>query len=110
MDVRGEEGGDIFAEACVIFDRLDKIGVPAITELLAGIGVSADSASDILKALQAPTVDALTEHIGYESDLLQVESLWMERRFDADAQEEGCSQFQTCRPGGCKTNGLCRSR
>jgi len=68
---KDEDGGDIFAKACVIIDKLDKIGGEAVTELLGGIGVNAESAADILKALQAPTVDALTEHIGTESESVE---------------------------------------
>lgn len=61
-------GEDIFAQACVIIDKLDKIGGQAVTELLADVGVDAESADDILKALQAPTIDALQELIGSESE------------------------------------------
>jgi len=65
---KDEDGGDIFAKACVIIDKLDKIGGEAVTELLGGIGVNAESAADIWKALQSPTVDALKDHIGTESE------------------------------------------
>jgi histidyl-tRNA synthetase len=65
---KDSDGGDIFAKACVIIDKLDKIGGQAITELLSELGVTAESSVDILKALEAPTVDALTEYIGYESE------------------------------------------
>jgi len=62
------DGGDVFAKACVIIDKLDKIGGCAVTDLLGEIGVNADSAADILKALEAPTVDQLSEHIGGETE------------------------------------------
>ena len=65
---KDKDGGDIFAKACVIIDKLDKIGGEAVTELLGDIGVSAESSADILSALEAPTVDALTEYIGEESE------------------------------------------
>eukprot|EP00934_Nitzschia_sp_Nitz4_P000249 Nitzschia sp. Nitz4//scaffold3_size479765//150190//151794//NITZ4_000064-RA/size479765-processed-gene-0.71-mRNA-1//1//CDS//3329550650//249//frame0 len=65
------EGGDTFAKACVIIDKLDKVGGPAVTEMLGEIGVSAASSADILKALEAPTVEALTEHIGEGSEAVE---------------------------------------
>jgi histidyl-tRNA synthetase len=65
-----KDGGDLFSKACVIIDKLDKIGGPAVTQDLAGIGVSAESAAEILKALEAPTVEALAEHIGEESEAI----------------------------------------
>ena len=74
---KDKDGGDIFAKACVIIDKLDKIGGLAVTEMLGGIGVSAESSADILKALEAPTVSALTEHIGEESEAIcQVKRLF----------------------------------
>jgi histidyl-tRNA synthetase len=60
--------GDLFAKTCVIIDKLDKIGGPAVTELLGEIGVNAESAADILTALQAPSIDALAEIIGTQSE------------------------------------------
>ena len=57
---------DIFAQACVIIDKLDKIGGEAVTELLATIGVNAESSAAILKALCAPTIEALSEILGEE--------------------------------------------
>jgi len=56
----GEEN-DLFASACVIIDKLDKIGGDAVKELLAEIGVPEESAVAILKALDAPTIEALAE-------------------------------------------------
>ena len=61
------DGGDLFAKACVIIDKLDKIGGDAVVELLAEIKVPEESARAILKALEAPTIDALAEQIGTES-------------------------------------------
>ncbi|GKZ00283.1 hypothetical protein MPSEU_000981200 [Mayamaea pseudoterrestris] len=61
------ESEDIFAKACVIIDKLDKIGGAAVTELLAEIGVNQASAQDILTALQAPTIEDLQTLIGGES-------------------------------------------
>ena len=57
---------DIFAQACVIIDKLDKIGGEAVTELLGNIGVDSDSAAAILKALQAESVEALADSLGEE--------------------------------------------
>ncbi|KAL3936064.1 MAG: hypothetical protein SGBAC_008545 [Bacillariaceae sp.] len=85
---KDEDGGDIFAKACVIIDKLDKIGGEAVTELLGGISVNAESAADILKALQAPTVDALTEHIGADS-----ESIEEVRRLFVLAEAYGISDY-----------------
>lgn len=65
---KDSDGGDIFAKACVIIDKLDKIGGCAVTEMLGGIGVNEESAADILKALEAPSVDDLTKHIGSETE------------------------------------------
>jgi histidyl-tRNA synthetase len=74
---KDKDGGDIFAMACVIIDKLDKIGGCAVSDLLAEIGVNAESAADILKALQAPTIDALAEHIGSETEAIgQVKRLF----------------------------------
>jgi len=70
-DTTGEDEGDVFAKACVIIDKLDKIGGPAVTELLAEIGVSAESAAAILQALEAPTIEALGDIVGTDSEALQ---------------------------------------
>eukprot|EP00529_Nitzschia_sp_RCC80_P000787 CAMPEP_0113507826 /NCGR_PEP_ID=MMETSP0014_2-20120614/36676_1 /TAXON_ID=2857 /ORGANISM="Nitzschia sp." /LENGTH=548 /DNA_ID=CAMNT_0000403469 /DNA_START=28 /DNA_END=1674 /DNA_ORIENTATION=+ /assembly_acc=CAM_ASM_000159 len=71
------DGGDIFAKACVIIDKLDKIGGPAVTELLGEIGVSEDSSAEILKALEAPTVEELALQIGGENEAIgQVKRLF----------------------------------
>lgn len=72
-----EDGGDIFAKACVIIDKLDKIGGPAVTELLGEIGVSAESSTEILKALEAPSVEELAQQIGTENEAIrQVQRLF----------------------------------
>ena len=72
----GEEG-DIFAKACVIIDKLDKIGGEAVTDLLEEIGVSRDSSKAILQALCAPTIDALAEIVGGRSEAIdQVKRLF----------------------------------
>ena len=67
---KDKDGGDIFMKACVIIDKLDKIGGPAVTKDLAGIGVSEDSSADILKALESPTIDELAAHIGSGSEAI----------------------------------------
>jgi histidyl-tRNA synthetase len=67
--IEGED--DIFAKACVIIDKLDKIGSPAVTELLGGIGVDVASAKAILKALEAPSIDALAEMLDGDSPSIQ---------------------------------------
>lgn len=67
---KDKDGGDIFAKACVIIDKLDKIGGPAVSEMLEEIGVVPESSADILKALESPTVEALTEHIGEETEAI----------------------------------------
>lgn len=61
--VKQEGEDDIFAKACVIIDKLDKIGGPAVTTLLGEIGVSAESAADILKALEADSIEALAAQL-----------------------------------------------
>ena len=63
-------GGDLFATACVIIDKLDKIGGPAVTEQLSTIGVSNESAAEILKALEAPTVEELANQLGEECEAI----------------------------------------
>lgn len=71
------DGGDIFAKACVIIDKLDKIGGEAVTELLGEIGVSVDSAAEILKALEAPSVEELAHQIGTDNEAIgQVKRLF----------------------------------
>ena len=66
-----EDGGDVFAKACVIIDKLDKIGGEAVTELLGEIHVSTESSQAILKALEAETIDALAEYVGSDSKPLK---------------------------------------
>jgi len=66
-DADGEEG-DLFAKACVIIDKLDKIGGEAVKELLAEIGVPEESAAAILKALDAPSIEALAELVDNGSE------------------------------------------
>ena len=87
-----EGEGDLFAKACVIIDKLDKIGGPAVTELLGEIGVTPESASDILQALQAPTVDALLEYIdtSNESSLQAVNQV---RQLFELAQDYGIADY-----------------
>lgn len=63
-------GGDLFATACVIIDKLDKIGGEAVTEQLASIGVSNESSAEILKALEAPTVEELANQLGTECEAI----------------------------------------
>jgi len=82
------DGEDVFAKACVIIDKLDKIGGPAVTELLGEIGVSADSSSAILRALEAPTIEALAEIVGAESEALKE----VQRLFDL-AKEYGFGDY-----------------
>jgi len=65
-----EDGGDVFAKACVIIDKLDKIGGEAVTELLGEINVSKESSQAILKALCAKTIEELAEFVGGESEAL----------------------------------------
>jgi histidyl-tRNA synthetase len=62
--VDATDGGDVFAKACICIDKLDKIGGAAVTEELAVLGITAESSQEILQALQAPAVEALTEIIG----------------------------------------------
>jgi len=61
------DGGDIFAMACVIIDKLDKIGGLEVTKLLANVGVSNESATEILRALEAPSIEELAHQIGTDS-------------------------------------------
>jgi histidyl-tRNA synthetase len=63
--IQNKDGDDnLFAKTCVIIDKLDKIGPAAITDLLAEIGISNESSADILKALEAKSVQELADHIG----------------------------------------------
>jgi len=64
------DGGDLFAMACVIIDKLDKIGGCEVTQLLASIGVSTDSAAEILKALQAQSIEELSNQIGTDCEAI----------------------------------------
>eukprot|EP00591_Stephanopyxis_turris_P011630 CAMPEP_0195519892 /NCGR_PEP_ID=MMETSP0794_2-20130614/15726_1 /TAXON_ID=515487 /ORGANISM="Stephanopyxis turris, Strain CCMP 815" /LENGTH=536 /DNA_ID=CAMNT_0040649133 /DNA_START=127 /DNA_END=1737 /DNA_ORIENTATION=+ len=66
-----KEGSDMFSKVCVVIDKLDKIGGEAVTEQLAEIGVGEDSARDILRALEAPTVDALADIVGEDSEAIE---------------------------------------
>jgi histidyl-tRNA synthetase len=69
-DVSGGGDGNLFAKACVIIDKLDKIGGAAVTELLGEIGVASDSASSILRALEADSLEALAEQLGHDCDAI----------------------------------------
>ena len=77
---KDQDGGDIFAKACIIIDKLDKNGPEAVSEELGEMGVSPESVADILKPLQVPTVDALTEYIGagssFESSVDEIRLLF----------------------------------
>jgi len=53
----------IFPAACVIIDKLDKIGPDAVIEQLAEISVDESSSREILKALQACTIDELAHQL-----------------------------------------------
>ena len=52
---------EAFAPVCVVIDKLDKIGPEAVTELLGEKGVSAETAAEMLRALEAKTIDELAE-------------------------------------------------
>jgi histidyl-tRNA synthetase len=82
------DGGDVFAKACVIIDKLDKIGGAAVTELLAEIEVDAESARAILAALEAPSIEALAACVGGDSPALdEVKQLF------ALAQDYGIADY-----------------
>mmetsp|Transcript_15702 Transcript_15702/g.25431 ORF Transcript_15702/g.25431 Transcript_15702/m.25431 type:complete len:541 (+) Transcript_15702:145-1767(+) len=85
---KDEDGGDIFAKACVIIDKLDKIGGPAVTEDLAKIGVTSDSAAEILKALEAPSIEELATQVGGNSAAVEQ----VKRLFEL-AEEYGISEY-----------------
>jgi histidyl-tRNA synthetase len=71
-DSEGTGGDDyLFAKACVIIDKLEKIGGAAVTELLGEIGVSEESARSILRALQADSLEALSEQLGADCPAIQ---------------------------------------
>lgn len=63
-------GGDIFAKACVIIDKLDEVGSEAVTKDLGRIGVSAESAQAVLMALEAPSIEALAAQVSSDSEEL----------------------------------------
>jgi len=81
-------GGDLFATACVIIDKLDKIGGDEVTKQLATIGVSSESAAEILKALEAPTVDELANQLGTECEAIDE----LKRLFEL-ADEYGIGEY-----------------
>jgi len=53
----------LFAQTCIVIDKLDKIGPVAVTEQLAAIGIDELAASEILKALEADSIDQLAEQL-----------------------------------------------
>jgi len=55
---------DNFAEVCVIVDKLDKIGGPAVIELLGGVGVASAPASQIVESLSLKSVADLSALVG----------------------------------------------
>jgi len=62
---KNDKGEDIFAKACVIIDKLDKIGAEAVTCMLGEeVGFSKDSSADVLKALEAKSIDELSKTLG----------------------------------------------
>jgi histidyl-tRNA synthetase len=81
-------GGDLFATACVIIDKLDKIGGGEVTKQLATIGVSSESAAEILKALEAPTVEELANQLDTECEAIDD----LKRLFEL-AEEYGISDY-----------------
>lgn len=85
---KNADGGDLFAMACVIIDKLDKIGGCEVTTLLADIGVSADSAAEILKALEAPSIEELSNQIGTNCEAVHE----VKRLFEL-AEEYGISDY-----------------
>jgi histidyl-tRNA synthetase len=60
---------DKFAAVCVVLDKLDKIGAPAVkAQLVASpLDVPSASADKMLQALAAPTVAAILEQLGAEA-------------------------------------------
>jgi histidyl-tRNA synthetase len=82
------DGGDLFAMACIIIDKLDKIGGGEVTKLLANIGVSTDSAAEILKALEAPSVEELANLIGTDCEAIHE----VKRLFEL-SEEYGISEY-----------------
>jgi histidyl-tRNA synthetase len=64
-------------EAVLAKHGMDKIGGPAVTELLGEIGVGIESSAEILKALEAPSVEELAVQIGTDSEAVnQVKRLF----------------------------------
>jgi histidyl-tRNA synthetase len=62
---KNEKGEDIFAKACVIIDKLDKIGSEAVTGMLGeDVNVKPEAAADILLALEAKSIDELSNQLG----------------------------------------------
>ena len=65
---------DKFERVCVIVDKLDKIGAPAVKELLTemtgedALSLPAATADVILKCLQASSVDDLAQAVGLSSE------------------------------------------
>jgi len=82
------DGGDLFAMACVIIDKLDKIGGCEVTKLLANIGVSTDSAAEILRMLEVPSVEELANQIGTDCEAIHEVKLLFEL-----AEEYGISEY-----------------
>ena len=55
---------DMFAEVCVIVDKLDKIGAEATVELLVGVGVLEEAAQKIVASLSIRTISELKKLTG----------------------------------------------
>ena len=70
LGIKKTKERDLFAEACVIIDKLDKIGPDCVKEELAAIGVDDKTADVILAAMASKSIDelaALCEGVDPES-------------------------------------------
>ena len=96
-----------FNKACVIIDKLDKIGPEGVTTQLAEIGVDQATADKILAAMASKTIDELASLVqGVDSE--SVDELRTLFQYAADygfAGDAGPLLFVVCWAGGNKTTG-----
>lgn len=59
LGIKKTKERDLFAETCVVIDKLDKIGADGVKEELSKIGVDENTANSILAAMASKSIDEL---------------------------------------------------
>lgn len=62
--------GETFAQACIVVDKLDKVGEDEVASQLRDMGIAAESVEAIFEALRVRRLDDLAALLGDDSDAL----------------------------------------